>query len=281
MQKREALIGGLTFTVSGHEFPSEGEERLLEKVASQPVFYGAEPWPHGETKVRVEATRQTDWPRDEDRTDVGAVGARVVTRGETVHVGHPLFTIEIPPPPQAVRFWRGHRDGIALDTALRLAISSRLPHHDGLTLHSAGIAFPEGGVAFFGVSGAGKSTISQLSPFPVLSEEMVVVKKRADGRFYLSSCGYWSPGYGGRGPNGWAPLRALVKLEKGPGFSAGLLSEREARLELIKVLMVPRCPSIWSRAIAVLAELTKAVPVYRMGWKAPEPPFEEFRRRFL
>ena len=37
---------------------------------------------------------------------------------------------------------------------------------------------------------------------------------------------------------------------------------------------VPLAPPLWSRALAVVAELVQRVPVYRMEWSPAEPPWE-------
>ena len=126
------------------------------------------------------------------------------------------------------------------------------------------------GVVFFGPSGAGKTTVASTSPFPVLSDELVAV---APGRpFDLVRSGFW--GEGGPGGRRRAPLALLVDLAKGPTLRLTRLRPAEAAGRVLGSVPVPHAPPLWSRALAVVADLVQRVPVYRMEWSPYEPPWE-------
>jgi hypothetical protein len=105
-----------------------------------------------------------------------------------------------------------------------MALLTRAPLVRALPLHAAGVALPSGGVAFFGPSGAGKTTLSSCSPYPVLSDELVVARLGEPATLIRS--GFWGEGSGP--PVSPAPLTALVELGKGPRFTLERLRPTEA-----------------------------------------------------
>jgi hypothetical protein len=191
--------------------------------------------------------------------------------GERLRCSHRSFTAEVDPFSGLARLHRREERAYPLEAVIRTAMMARLPLLGGLAFHAAGVVAHGRGVVFFGPSGAGKTTVAATSPFPVLSDELVAV---APGHpFDLVRSGFW-----GEGPEGGrtnpAPLALLIDLAKGPALSLTRLPPAEAAGRVLGSVPVPLAPPLWSRALAVVAELVGQVPVYRMEWSPAEPPWE-------
>ena len=190
---------------------------------------------------------------------------------ERLLCSHRSFTAEIDPFGAHARLHRREERAYPLEAVIRTAMMARLPLLGGLPFHAAGIVMDGRGVVFFGPSGAGKTTVASTSPFPVLSDELVAV---APGRpFELVRSGFWGEGSPGR-PTQRAPLALLVDLAKGPTLRLSRLRPAEAAGRVLGSVPVPHAPPLWSRALAVVADLVQRVPVYRMEWSPAEPPWE-------
>jgi hypothetical protein len=184
---------------------------------------------------------------------------------------HRSFTAEIDPFAAHARLHRREERAYPLEAVVRTAMMARLPLEGGLPFHAAGVAMDGRGVVFFGPSGAGKSTVASTSPFPVLSDELVAV---ARGRpFDLVRSGFWGERGPGRRAEG-VPLALLVDLAKGSNLRLSRLGPVEAAGRALGSVPVPLAPPLWSRALAVVAEIVEQVPVYRMEWSPAEPPWE-------
>ncbi len=186
-------------------------------------------------------------------------------------VSHRSFTAEIDPFSCRVRLHRREARAYPLEAVIRTAMMARLPLIGGLPLHAAGVVAEGRGVAFFGPSGAGKTTVASTSPFPVLSDELVAI---VPGRpFGLVRSGFWGEGKG-TGCATVAALALLVDLAKGPALTLTRLAPPEAAGRLLASTPVPLAPPLWSRALAVAAAVVREVPVQRMEWTPAEPPWE-------
>jgi hypothetical protein len=184
---------------------------------------------------------------------------------------HRSFTAEIDPFSGWARLHRREERAYPLEAVIRTAMMARLPLLGGLPLHAAGVVAEGRGLAFFGPSGAGKTTVASTSPFPVLSDELVAV---VPGRpFDLVRSGFWGEGKE-TGPAGPVTLALLVDLAKGPAFALTRLRPAAAAGRLLASTPVPLAPPLWSRALAVAAALVGDVPVYRMEWSPAAPPWE-------
>jgi hypothetical protein len=184
---------------------------------------------------------------------------------------HRSFTAEIDPFSCRVSLHRREERAYPLEAVIRTAMMARLPLIGGLPLHAAGVLAGRRGVAFFGPSGAGKTTVASTSPFPVLSDELVAIVPGAP--FSLVRSGFWGEG-NSAARTGAAPLALLVDLAKGPALRLTRLAAAEAAGRLLASTPVPLAPPLWSRALAVAAALVREVPVQRMVWAPAEPPWE-------
>jgi hypothetical protein len=205
--------------------------------------------------------------------------AEVEWEGGLVHVRHPTFLAVIDPSERTGRLWRGTREAYPLEITLRVALSSCLPFDGGLPIHAAGLVAEAGGLVFFGPSGAGKSTLAGLSPWPVLSDELVAVvpSPSSPTGFALVKTGFWGTLGEGNPPAGACPLAAIVELDKGRPFALERLSPTTALRRLIPSVLVPSGPPVWEAALAVLGRAVARVPAYRMTWSPDEPPWAALR----
>ena len=190
--------------------------------------------------------------------------------GDRLLASHKSFTAEIEPFASRARLQRREARAYPLETVIRTSMMARLPLVGGLPLHAAGVVLVGRGVAFFGASGAGKTTLAATSPVPVLSDELVAI---GPGRpFSLVRSGFWGEGRPQPGASS-APLGLLVDLAKGPAFRALRLSPAAAAGRVLASVPVPHAPALWRRALAVVAELVSQVPVVRMEWSPLDPPW--------
>jgi len=161
---------------------------------------------------------------------------------DTLCVAHELFLAEIAPFERRGRLWRSRAGGPGLRATLRVAASALLPIEGGLPLHAAGIVIGGEAYAFFGPSGAGKTTLSHTAEDPLLSDESLAITPARR----LSNEVQTRPDAQGTAPAARAvtPLRALVALDKGPGARLHALDRSAALRALIGATLVPAGPPL-------------------------------------
>jgi len=258
------------FRAAGVRFSVEPDAALLRVEREAIERLDADQGDDAQASVRIELTDSAPWTSDDPALyPQGPAVQRCV--GERLLCSHRSFTAEIDPFAGRVLLFRREERAYALEAVIRTAMMARLPLVGGLPFHAAGVVVQGRGVIFFGPSGAGKTTVASTSPYPVLSDELVAVN--AASPFDLVRSGFWGEGReSGRG--GPAPLALLVDLAKGPAFRLTRLRPAEAAGRVLASAPVPLAPPLWSRALAVAAELVQRVPVYRMEWTPAEPPWE-------
>ena len=162
-----------------------------------------------------------------------------------------------------------------VDIATRFAISVLLAKKGGFILHSSGMVHSGKALLFFGVSGSGKSTITQVSqPDVILSDEAVIVLKK-DGKWLA----YGTPFYGTLayvGENIAVELAALIKISKAPFYNLQKLPRQRALRELLKAVIIlddslEQKEKNLSNALNVL----KDVPSHELEF-LPEPEVWQF-----
>jgi hypothetical protein len=221
--------------------------------------------------VRIELTDSPPWTSDDPALFPQWEPAVQRWADERLLCSHRSFTAEIDPFAGRALLYRREERAYPLEAVIRTAMMARLPLIGGLPLHAAGVVVRGRGIVFFGPSGAGKTTVASTSPYPVLSDELVAVNQASP--FDLVRSGFWGEGReSGRG--GPAPLALLADLAKGPAFRLTRLRPAEAAGRVLASAPVPLAPPLWSRVLAVVAELVQRVPVYRMEWAPTEPPWE-------
>jgi hypothetical protein len=209
----------------------------------------------------------TEIPPDEEP-------ARVTSTGRKLLVAHRRLRAEIDLAASEGRLYRTEPDGGALEIALRVALAARLPAEGALPLHAAGIVLEGAGVAFFGPSGAGKTTLAATAPGPIMSDELVVVRVVPPA---LIPTGFFGELREGEKPAAAAPLVAAVELARGPTFALERLDRSLAVRRLLGSILAPAAVDPWREALAIAGRLVAAVPVYRMEWSPAMPPWTALR----
>ena len=110
----------------------------------------------------------------------------------------------------------------------------------GFVVHAAGLAFEGRGVAFPGISGAGKSTIARLLAgrpgWLPLSDDRVILGRAGDGPVLHGSP--W-PGEGKVAENRSVPARLFLFLEKGSDNRVTPITPAQALARLFPVVSMP------------------------------------------
>lgn len=267
-------LAGLEFRVDPDERIVGEERAALQELSGTSSGDGgvqipssARPW-----QVGVE----DDVPRPEDGVGGPADGApaEIETTDDLVRFRHGRFDGEADPRTGRLRLRRESRQSPGVEIALRIALACRLPLEGGIPLHAAAVVAEGRGLVFFGPSGAGKTTIAALSPWRVLSDELVAVRADGAGRYCVSSTGFWGELGNRTAPPGFFPLAGLFELEKGLGPRVTRLASTDALRRLLGVVMIPASPALWRPALGVLASVLRGVPAFRLTWSPEAPPWE-------
>jgi hypothetical protein len=256
--------GGILFSVEPENALTDAEREALRGLDP------AEPGPPQEP-FRVELVPESPW-RSEDPS-LYPTWEPAVQRWVNGHLlcSHRSFTAEIDPAAPWARLHRREERAYPLEAVVRTAMMARLPLVGGLPLHATGVVLRGRAVAFYGPSGAGKTTLAETCPETVLSDELVAISPGAPPTLVRS--GFWGEG---RGPGraGGAPLAALVALDRGPAYELSRLRPMDAARSLLASVPVPLARPLWSRALSVAGETLSLVPVYRMKWTPTDPPWD-------
>jgi hypothetical protein len=127
-------------------------------------------------------------------------------------------------------------------------------------LHSAGVVIDGRAALFFGVSGAGKSTIADLLGGPLLSDELVAIQGD-----HARATGFWGTLDRDDAPRGAFPLHALVDLGRGDDVQLQRLDAHHARRRLLLATVVPPHPRLWMHALRVVERLSRG-RVFHLAW---------------
>jgi len=266
----KVILAGFPFELApAQDFSAADREalgllaRFPDAIVNDPVF-----------ELRI--SKVPPWERSD--TSLFPEGAPAVVQCEQgrVRLSHSTFIAELEPLVHRGSLFRMTREAFPIELSLRTALCCRLPLAGGLPLHAAGLAAEGRGLVFFGPSGAGKSTLAGLSPYPVLSDELVAITPTQEG-FELRSTGFWGTLDGDGVAYEALPLAALFALEKGPDFLLERLDRKEAFRRLLEVVVVPRAPVLWRPAMVVLNRLVTVAPVYRMVWSPAKHPWRELQ----
>jgi hypothetical protein len=196
--------------------------------------------------------------------------AAVTETNGGISLRHARFAADLEPLQRHGRLRRDPSTSAPLEITLRTALCCALPLEGCVALHAAGLVIDGRGAVFFGPSGAGKTTLSRLSPHPVLSDELVVV---SGPPWELRPSGTW----GEFGPQSTSldavPLEVLADLGKGSKTVFTPLATGAALRRLLGVVVLPPSVSLWDRALGIVAELVRSVPTFRLEWSPAAPPW--------
>ena len=150
-----------------------------------------------------------------------------------------------------------------LDQILMMHILAR---HSGVIFHAAGAIVEGRGLAFPGVSGAGKSTAARLMiedrNIDVLSDDRVVVRRLQSGWFVYGTP--W-PGDACVAKNTRSPLEGLLFLTQGEDVDFRPLAPRETLEKIIPVASIPWYDRVSvEKMLALCNDLIGSVPAFEM-----------------
>ncbi|MFH1482872.1 MAG: hypothetical protein ABIG98_01230 [Chloroflexota bacterium] len=137
----------------------------------------------------------------------------------------------------------------------------------GMDIHACGIDMGGKGLAFVGVSGAGKSTTARLwqkRQVPILSDDRLILRKEG-GRFFM----HGTPWHGDAWASlpGKAPLEGLYFLKQAPkNYIQSLAPGDAARRLLVRCFPPFYLASGMEFILGFIDELTQKVPSYELGF---------------
>jgi hypothetical protein len=264
-------LAGIRFSIEPAEALNRPQLEVLDRLGVGPMTTS-----RPVQRMRLLLVDEPPFSGDDPGHSPDFAPAVVRSNGGQIRVSHARFSAEIDLSAGTARL-HSHGGAIGFETTLRVAMCCALPQTGGLPLHAAGTVVAGQGLVFFGPSGAGKSTLASQAPWPVLSDELVAVRGEP---FELAASGFWGELDGGRAARETYPLRALVRLDRGPRFELEPLDADSAFRSLLHVIMVPGEPGLWGEAMGVAARLACEVPTYRMAWSPAEPPWRAIAGRF-
>jgi hypothetical protein len=158
---------------------------------------------------------------------------------------------------------REHFPGI-FENVLRPLVAMRLLAAGGLLVHSAAVILADRAILFPGPSGSGKSTLSRLAldaKHEVLSDDLNAVVRAGEG-FRLVPLPFTGDLTRDEIAKRAAPLRAIIRLEKGGTEAFRPLSRAEAVSLIVRSSpYVNRDPELAELLLDRAAELVRAVAV--------------------
>ncbi len=170
------------------------------------------------------------------------------------------------------------------ENVLRVIAAYRLLDSGGVLLHSAAVADDRGAHVFFGVSGAGKSTISRLGHATgraVLSDDMNALRFTPDGVMveHLPFAGDF--GHGRTATAGSYLVRSLCSLEKGPDPELKAMAPAQAIAALLGCAsFVNRNPYRLDELVTKLETLNTRLPVRVLTFTLDDRCWELLRNEY-
>lgn len=248
-------------------FNCVGIEVKLEIRGAEPQifgFYDQYPSGGGKPDLVVELNRRSDWP--------GISGSF----GPHFQVSSPAHDTLAFKRADVEGSYQWQKDGSlqgsfqsslgssGLEAVVRIGLSLLLPTHDALLLHSSCVSYNGRGLVFSGISGAGKSTISDiLSELPAvtkIADELLIIQKSAEGwRVHVP------PFAGTQGlPFGTSVrLDAMHLLHQAPEHERVRMQASSALPEFCRhVLSFGRSAKSVAEILELIANLVESIPCY-------------------
>jgi len=157
----------------------------------------------------------------------------------------------------------------SLENVLRVLYAWLCLRQGGLLLHAAGVIRNGKGYAFFGPSGAGKTTTTRLSEgiAQTLSDDLVIIRC-VNGRYILYGVPFRGEMADAPRWNAQAPLTGLFRLRQAQRHAVVPLTPAEGVAELVAAApFVVADPTAAVELINVCSALTAAVPVRALPFR--------------
>jgi len=161
----------------------------------------------------------------------------------------------------------GVRHEYALDSLLRMFLSWALLPEQGFLLHAATVVHHGKAYVFFGRSGAGKSTVSRLSPSGSVLTDEISLLKCVDGEWRAFGTPFWGE-FCADGQNTSAPMAGLFRLVQSPSNSTERLRPAELLRALLScVLFFSSQPRDHERLLPILTTACRDVRGYNLQFQ--------------
>jgi hypothetical protein len=175
---------------------------------------------------------------------------------------------------------RQNANPYSLDSVLRILHSLILAERGGFLLHAASAICGGRAYLFSGVSGAGKTTMTQLAPADItlLTDEISYLRPSADG--YAAFGTPFAGELARPGENCTAPVSALFFLEQGPENRVDELTSAEALRRLMRnILFFAEDHGLVEKLLATACDFVARVPIHRLTFY-PDSRVWELVRNF-
>lgn len=162
--------------------------------------------------------------------------------------------------------WLNMAPKVSVENFLRVAYAWLCVQNEALLLHAAGLIRDGQGYIFFGPSGAGKTTTTQLArdSAAILSDDLIIVRFH-EGQPVLHGVPFKGALADVLRANQSAPLRAIYRLQQSRAHRLEPLPHALAVAELsASAPFVVRETGLSERLIAVCDRLARSVPVQRL-----------------
>jgi len=173
---------------------------------------------------------------------------------------------------------RQNANPYSLDSVLRIVHSMILAERGGFLLHAGSVICDGRACLFSGVSGAGKTTMTQLAPRDVtlLTDEISYLRPSASG--YAAFGTPFAGELARPGENCSAPIAALFFLEKGPHNRVDELPSAEAVRRLMRnILFFAEDKRLVERLFATACDFVARVPIRRLTFYPDARVWDEVR----
>jgi hypothetical protein len=169
-------------------------------------------------------------------------------------------------------FWTDYYRWLPYSTMLRLWLSVELPARDGLVMHGASVRGARGPVLFLGESGAGKSTVCDLSGERLLFNDEISLLRRQQELWSVWPSPFFSRPERLNRARRPEPLAALCLLRQSAEDRLSPLAPTEAVAGVMACLLnFLDDPASAARLLDLSLDLCTRVPVYRLDFrKSPD-----------
>jgi hypothetical protein len=165
-----------------------------------------------------------------------------------------------------------------IDYFLRIAYAWLSFKAGGMLFHAAGVRYLEWAFVFFGPSGAGKTTVAQLSAdYEVMNDDLLMLQFQ-DGKWWATSTPFTNPTQVAPAP-GTAPLVGLYRLVQDQAVFLETMPAAEAIAAVLScVPLIAAVPAFAPELLSRCSSLVRAIPVYRLHFRK-EASFWELLRQ--
>ncbi len=160
----------------------------------------------------------------------------------------------------------------AFNSFLRFVYSTHLLNESGFLVHASSLIRKGEGYLFPGESGAGKTTITQLSPDAVLLTDEVSLVKKVNGSYHIFGTPFWGElGIGGM--NTHVPIKSVYFPKKDKNsFKKNINTMKVLELLLPNVLLYSEDEEFTQQLFNICIDFAGSVPCYELHF-LPEPSF--------